>query len=105
MYGIKPDVDKGTFEILEGEKTELDAKGCIVFCKDEGALNRGIINAKYYIKRAQFNHLSIEQLEAKSEETLQLEKKVFGVMEDYKPGKYIDGRIKRLKELEKGSAH
>jgi hypothetical protein len=98
MYGIKMDKENGTYEKFEGTREELEAKGCTKFYKDEGALKSGIRNTRYQLNRYKFRNLSMEQLKEKSEEVLQIEREVFGVMEDYQPGKYVDKRIKELEE-------
>jgi hypothetical protein len=99
MYGIKMDKENGTYEVFEGSKEELTLKGCVTFYEDERSLKSGIHNVKYHLNRAKFNHLSIEQLQTKSEEILSLERKVFGVMEDYEPGIYISRRISALEKI------
>jgi hypothetical protein len=98
MYGMKLDMEKETYEILEGEEKELQEKGYSVIFKDEESLENGISNIEEFLSGKKFKHLSIEQLKTKSEEIMQLEKKAFGGMADYRPGKYIDDRIAILEK-------
>ena len=84
--------------VLEGNKTELEANGYEVFDTKEEAATRGI-NLEYRTLRREFNAMSLVDLD--SERAKELEIRIWGKPEsnqdwDYTPGEHISIRKKAL---------